>query len=96
MSAQIRDWRSSFLIEYFSDTVYPRIRNMSYSAVRTDLHKYIEYRELKDMDELYDLMADPFEEHNLVGSSEAGPTLERMRSELRRVLAQTGYDARHE
>ncbi len=38
-----REWRSSFLIEYFSDTVFPRIRNMGYGAVRTDRHKYIEY-----------------------------------------------------
>ena len=30
-----KDWRSAFLIEYFSDTVFPRIRNMGYSAVRT-------------------------------------------------------------
>ena len=44
---QTRDWRSSFLVEYFSDTVFPRIRNMGYSAVRTTRHKYIEYRELE-------------------------------------------------
>ena len=61
----------------------------------TNRHKYIECRELKDMDELYDLEADPFEEHNL-GSAEARPTLDRMRSELRRVLAETGYAARRE
>ena len=79
------DWRSSFLIEYFSDTVFPRIRNMGYAAVRTDRHKLIEYRELKGMDELYDLEADPFEEHNLFGRAEAAPTLARMRSELRRL-----------
>jgi N-acetylglucosamine-6-sulfatase len=96
LDRSVRDWRSCFLIEYFSDTVYPRIRNMGYAAVRTDRHKYIEYRELKDMDELYDLEADPFEEHNLVGIGEARPTLDRMRSELRRVLAETGYDAGRE
>ena len=53
-----RTWRESFLIEYFSDTVFPRIRNMGYAAVRTRRHKYIEYRELQGMDELYDLEAD--------------------------------------
>ena len=92
----VRDWRSSVLIEYFSDTVYPRIRNMGYAAVRTDRHKYIEYRELKDMDELYDLEADPFEEHNLVGMADARPTRDRMRAELQRLLAETGYDASRE
>ena len=84
------DWRSSFLVEYYSDTVFPRILNMGYTAVRTDRHKYIEYRELKDMNELYDLESDPFEERNLIGVPEAVPTLERMRSELQRLLIETG------
>jgi N-acetylglucosamine-6-sulfatase len=86
-----RDWRSSFLIEYFSDTVFPRIRNMGYVAVRTTRHKYIEYRELENMNELYDLEADPYEEHNLIGVPEAHPVLERMQSELQRLQAETGY-----
>jgi arylsulfatase A-like enzyme len=81
------DWRSSFLIEYFSDTVFPRIRNMGYAAVRTNRYKLIEYRELTGMDELYDLEADPFEEHNLFSRAEAAPTLARMRSELQRLQA---------
>jgi N-acetylglucosamine-6-sulfatase len=87
-------WRSSVLIEYFTDTVYPRIRNMGYTAVRTDRYKYIEYRELKEMDELYDLEADPYEEHNLVGIAAARPARDRMRSELRRLMAET--ETRHE
>jgi arylsulfatase A-like enzyme len=90
-----RDWRSSFLIEYFSDTVFPRVRNMGYTAVRTGRHKYIEYQELQDMNELYDLEADPFEEHNLAGVPEARPTLERMQKELQRVRAETKYAAPH-
>jgi N-acetylglucosamine-6-sulfatase len=80
-----REWRSSFLIEYYSDTVFPRIRNMGYRAVRTDRHKYIEYRELDGMNELYDLAGDPFEERNLVGVDGSAPTLARMQSELRRL-----------
>ena len=80
------DPRSSFLIEYYSDTVFPRIRNMGYTAVRTNRYKLIEYRELTGMDELYDLEADPFEEHNLFGRAEAAPTLARMRSELQRLV----------
>jgi N-acetylglucosamine-6-sulfatase len=96
LDGSARDWRSSILIEYFSDTVFPRIRNMGYAAVRTDRYKYIEYRELKDMDELYDLEADPFEERNLLGVDEARPTLDRMRAELRRILADTGGAARRD
>src|SRR5687768_18259426 len=40
-----REWRTSFLIEYWSDTVFPRIQRMGYDAVRTERHKYIRYRE---------------------------------------------------
>jgi arylsulfatase A-like enzyme len=89
-----RDWRSSFLIEYFSDTVFPRIRNMGYAAVRTDRYKLIAYQELTGMDELYDLEADPFEEHNLFDRPDAAPTLARMRSELQRLQGETAWPVR--
>ena len=52
-------WRSSFVIEYFTDTVFPRVLNMGYQSVRTERWKYIRYRELKSMDELYDLAPIP-------------------------------------
>jgi N-acetylglucosamine-6-sulfatase len=86
-----RDWRSSFLVEYFSDTVFPRIRNMGYVAVRTTRYKYIQYQELEQMNELYDLDADPYEERNLMDDPDARPVLERMQSELRRLLSETRY-----
>jgi len=84
------EWRKSVLIEYYSDTVFPRIRNMGYRAVRTARYKYIDYLELDGMDELYDLEADPFEFDNLVGSdreSRLRPTLE---AELARLRRETG------
>ena len=37
------DWRRSFLIEYTSDIVFPRIDRMGYDAVRTERHKYVRY-----------------------------------------------------
>ena len=52
-------WRDSFLIEYWSDTVFPRMVKMGYDAVRGERYKYIRYRELKGMDELYDLSPIP-------------------------------------
>jgi N-acetylglucosamine-6-sulfatase len=84
------EWRSSFLIEYYSDTVFPRIRNMGYAAARTERYKYIEYRELQDMNELYDLETDPFEERNLVGTPSARAVYDRMQSELRRLQSDLG------
>ena len=38
---------------------------------RTDRHKYIQYRELQGMDELYDLDADPYEETNIIDRPDA-------------------------
>jgi N-acetylglucosamine-6-sulfatase len=55
---------------------------MGYSAVRTDRYKYIEYSELQNMNELYDLQADPYEERNLISAPAAAPILERLRKEL--------------
>ena len=80
-----RQWRESFLIEYYSDTVFPRILNMGYSAVRTGRFKYIEYRDLKGMNELYDLQTDPYEERNIITTAEAAPLLARMQAELKKL-----------
>lgn len=91
LANRVQDWRSSFLIEYFSDTVFPRVLNMGYVAARTTRHKYIHYQELEGMDEAYDLESDPFEEHNLVGDAGARAVLEQVQSELRRLMAETGY-----
>ena len=57
--------RSSFLIEYYTDEVFERIRDMGYRALRTDRYKYIRYTDLEGMDELYDLVADPHELENI-------------------------------
>ena len=78
-------WRSSLLIEYYSDTVFPRILTMGYAAVRTNRYKYIRYTELPGMDELYDLEADPYEMDNLMGSPRAAALLPEMQAELKRL-----------
>ena len=82
-------WRTSFLVEYFSDTVFPRIRTMGYTAARTARHKYIRFSELRGMDELYDLEADPYELTNLIGRPEAKALLPAMQAELQRLLDAT-------
>lgn len=76
------EWRRSFLIEYQSDTVFPRIVNMGYRAVRTERYKYIRYLELPGMEELYDLETDPYEMQNLIAS----PDYEDVREEMLRLL----------
>ncbi|MBI3981550.1 MAG: sulfatase-like hydrolase/transferase [Gemmatimonadetes bacterium] len=86
-------WRSSVLIEYYSDQVFPRIRNMGYQAVRTERYKYIHYLELPGMDELYDLEADPFELDNLIGSEAGRRLLPELQADLARLQRETGYRA---
>jgi N-acetylglucosamine-6-sulfatase len=78
--------REDFLIEYYSDKVFPRIRNMGYQAVRTRRWKYIHYRHLQGADELYDLQADPYEMTNLIKDSRA--PLGEMKARLARLAAQ--------
>lgn len=81
------DWRKSFLIEYTTDIVFPRILKMGYDAVRTERYKFIRYRELEGMNELYDLKEDPFELTNLMASPAAAGLRQQMEAELNRVLS---------
>jgi N-acetylglucosamine-6-sulfatase len=80
------DWRSSFLIEYETDTVFPRIRNMGYKAVRTKRWKYIRYNGLRGMDELYDLKSDPYEMDNVIIKATSQRVLKELQMELDRLL----------
>ena len=79
-------WRPSFLIEYTTDIVFPRTLKMGYDAVRTERYKFIRYRELAGMNELYDLQQDPFELTNLIGSPAAAGLRQQMETELARLL----------
>ncbi|HSB10867.1 MAG TPA: sulfatase [Blastocatellia bacterium] len=82
-------WRKSFLIEYYSDKVFPRVLQMGYKAVRNGRWKYIHYLELEGMDELYDLKADPYELKNLIHQPRAGKALVEMKKEMERLLEET-------
>lgn len=82
-------WRKSFLIEYYSDTVFPRMLTMGYKAVRTERYKYIHYLQLDGMDELYDLKSDPLEMNNLFYDPDSRDVVEQMQKELARLLAET-------
>jgi N-acetylglucosamine-6-sulfatase len=86
LKGQTARWRDSFLIEYASDRVFPRILNMGYQAVRTQRWKYIHYLELDGMDELYDLQNDPYEMNNIIHQPTAQGRVARLRSELKRLL----------
>lgn len=82
--------RNAFMIEYYTDIVFPRVKTMGYQAVRTPEWKYIHYVDLKGMDELYDLKNDPYEMHNRIAETDAAPALAQMKGELTRQLQETG------
>ncbi|MFN0100589.1 MAG: sulfatase-like hydrolase/transferase [Bryobacteraceae bacterium] len=76
--------RDAVLIEYFSDTVFPRMRKMGYQAVRTERWKYIHYLDMDGADEIYDLRDDPFELRNLIAEAKAPKAM--LQQRLARLL----------
>ena len=82
-------WRTSILIEYFSDSVFPRMSRMGYQCVRTEGWKYVRYVDLDAMDELYNLRSDPFEMRNVIDQGDTRPALDEMKAELDRLLRAT-------
>ncbi len=76
------NWRTSFLIQYNTDTVFPRVYKMGYRAIRTQRWKYIRYLDLAGMNELYDLKNDPYEMRNLVRAPNVQRILRELNSEL--------------
>jgi arylsulfatase A-like enzyme len=59
--------------------------------VRTDRHKYIHWvnrGRAGELDELYDLERDPFELVNLNRSRKLAPVRDRLRRELKRLVAE--------
>jgi len=86
LAGTARGWRRSFPVEYWSDTVFPRIERMGYDAIRTERYKLIRYRELPGMDELYDLEQDPYELENLAGTSRGRARARELSRELDGLL----------
>lgn len=82
---QPADWRQSFLVEYNSDTVFPRLVKMGYKAVRTPRWKYIQYNELEGMNELYDVQNDPYEFLNEIDNPRRQQTIKMLQAELKRL-----------
>jgi arylsulfatase A-like enzyme len=80
----VKNWRTSFLSEYFMEKNYPRVPN--WQAVRSEHWKYIHYTELEGMDELYDLQKDSLEMKNLI--HDAPTVLPEMKKDLDRFNQQ--------
>ena len=78
--------RTSFLAEFFLGSGTPRFP--TWQAVRDARWKYVRYVGMPDMDELYDLQADPLEMTNLVHAPAAQSALRALQAELAKLLTE--------
>jgi N-acetylglucosamine-6-sulfatase len=81
-------WRDSLLYEYYWEYAFPHTPTMH--ALRGDRFKYINYYGIWDINELYDLRADPLETRNLIFEPEHRATADKMREQLFGVMERTG------
>lgn len=88
--SRVAGWRKSFLVEYWAEQAMPWLVGMTYKAVRTDRYKYIRWiNRARDgeLDELYDLQADPYELDNRIASRALAPVKAKLQRELRTLAA---------
>ncbi len=82
------DWRETLLYEYYWERNFPHTPTMH--ALRTDRYKYIRYHGIWDINELYDIQADPHERNNLIIDPYYQETVNRLNNELFDLLEETG------
>lgn len=80
-------WRNKVFYEYYWEQAFPQTPTTF--AVRTDKYKYISYNGIWDINELYDLEADPYEMNNLIRNKDLEKTGLQLRTELNNWLEQT-------
>lgn len=81
-------WRDALLYEYYWERNFPHTPTMF--AVRTSSHKLIHYHGIWDLDELYDLQADPDEMHNLITTTDGVKRAQQLKKQLYALLEETG------
>lgn len=80
-------WREELLYEYYWERNFPQTPTVH--ALREDRYKYIHFHGIWDLDELYDLAADPHESDNLLARPGHEDLAERMSAKLFRLLEET-------
>jgi N-acetylglucosamine-6-sulfatase len=88
LRGQARSWGSDMLYEYYWEYAFPHTPTVL--ALRDARYKYIFYHGVWDTAELYDVVADPREQRNLIGAREHAARVEAMRERLWDLLEQTG------
>lgn len=82
------EWRDALLYEYYWERNFPQTPTVF--AVRTDQYKFIRPHGLWDLDELYDIEADPGELNNLIFSEEHQRVLGTLKNQMFDMLESTG------
>jgi N-acetylglucosamine-6-sulfatase len=83
-------WRKSFLMECYSfENPFPWLINSDYKALRNERYKYIHWVKHPDKNELYDLIIDPLEQHNLFFNKTYKKTITQMEKELAIEIAKS-------
>ena len=80
-------WREHLLYEYYWEWAFPHTPTTH--ALRGDRYKYINYYGIWDINELYDIKADPKESRNLIGSPEYQEVVKQLRQQLYGTLEKT-------
>jgi len=86
--ADASEWRQSLVYEYYWEWNFPHTPTVF--ALREDRFKLIQYHGIWDSDELYDLIEDPLEQHNLIREAEYRDVIARMREDLYNQLVAAG------
>jgi N-acetylglucosamine-6-sulfatase len=80
-------WRTELLYEYYWERNFPQTPTVH--ALREDRYKYMHFHGIWDIDELYDLAADPHETDNLLARPGHEDLAERMSGKLFSLLEGT-------
>jgi N-acetylglucosamine-6-sulfatase len=81
-------WRTELVYEYYWERNFPQTPTVH--ALREDRYKYIRFHGLWDLDELYDLVADPHENDNLIAKPGHEEIAAKLSDKLFAILEQTG------
>jgi N-acetylglucosamine-6-sulfatase len=81
-------WRKELLYEYYWERNFPQTPTVF--ALRGDQYKFIRYHGVWDIDELFDLKADPEEMINLAQKPEFAKLAQQMSAHMFEILTDTG------
>jgi N-acetylglucosamine-6-sulfatase len=90
-SSTSKDWRSSFMFQYYVDDEYP-YAGPDMLAIRSDKFKLVDSFLEKDIDELYDLENDPGEMMNLINDPKYDLEEQKLRAELEDLKIKYKYN----